>query len=237
MITEKQLRWPKYRSSYRHRIYVHGMNMETEFNDNITKALIIPGPFQQNAEESCKKFNLKTEVLDSFYYPDKVKANFENYKSDAFRVVETPKSLSNDSWPQHIKLYSKQLTYFEVCRILNHMIAWDYSVKNNEPVIILENDAVLLEEHTYNPIRFNSITMLGDISYHYHNNNWICAKGVYAYAVDPFVAKNLFNKIMSEGLINPLELIFRLDEFNVVIQKKACRFNQLFSREAILDST
>jgi hypothetical protein len=114
------------------------------------------------------------------------------------------------------------------------MIAWDYSIRNNEPVVILENDAILYREHNFNSIRTNAITLLGDIKLHRHTDNWICGAGVYAYSVDFFSAKNLFNKVMAEGIVNPLELMFRFDEFDLIIQKKACRFQELASSAAIL---
>jgi hypothetical protein len=117
------------------------------------------------------------------------------------------------------------------------MLAWEYSILNNEPIIVLENDAVLCEKHSYNSMRTNSITMLGDINISRHNKNWIHGSGVYAYSLDHFAAKNLFNKVMNEGIINPLEFMFNVDEFNINLQKKACRFQTLFSKELILLSS
>jgi hypothetical protein len=222
----------------RHKVAVSGLNFETDFNDEIDKVLIIPGPFSQRAYESSISVGMNPVILDSFYYPDRVVyKELADYYSKTFSRIEKPKSLENQDWPNHIKLYSSTLTYYDICRTLNHMIAWSYSVTNNEPVVILENDSILYEKHTHNQVRTNSITMLGDIKLYRHNTNWICGSGVYAYSIDTFAAKNLFNKVMTEGIINPLELMFRIDEFNVVIQKKACRFQALASKEEILLSS
>lgn len=236
MLLDRLLRVPKFITEFKQRVTVNGMNLETDFNDTIEKALIIPGPLKNRAMESARILKIQPVLLDSFYFPDRFNCNPVDYMSDAFRCVEIPRSFDANSWPHHIKLYSQQLNYYQVCRILNHMIAWDYSVRNNEPVIILENDAVLLSRHKHNNMRFNSITMLADTEYYYHNNNWICAKGVYAYAIDAFTAKNLFNKVMTEGLVNPLELMFRIDELNISLAKKACRIQPFASIAASLDS-
>jgi hypothetical protein len=208
---------------------VKGLNLPLVVEDIIDTVLIISGPYMERAKQSVENLGYKPVIVSSFYYPDKFVPNIslEDYYSESFSCVEMPKGFVENSWPYQVKLFGQHLSYSDVCRIFNHMTAWDYSIRTNKPVIILEHDSILHDRHDLMHPRFNSINMLSDIFYHQHNDNWVCAAGVHAYAIDCRVAKRLFNKIMSEGMINPLELMFRVDEFNVSISKKATKFKEI----------
>lgn len=208
---------------------VSGLNLPLVIDDIIETALIFSGPYTERAKESVEKFGYDSIIMPSFYYPDKFVPNIsiKDYYSNTFNCVETPEGFDEYSWPYQVKISGQHLTYFDVCRIFNHMSAWDYSIRTNKPIIILEHDAILHHKHEIMRPRFNSINMLSDMFYHQHNDNWVCASGVHAYALDCRAAKKLFNKIMDEGMINPLELMFRVDQFNVSISKKATKLREL----------
>lgn len=211
------------------RTKVDGLNLPLVIDDIIETVLIIAGPYVERAKQSVENLGYKAVIIPSFYYPDKFVPNItiDDYYSNAFSHVETPKDFVENSWPYQVKISAQHLSYYEVCRILNHMSAWDYSIRTNNPVIILEHDSILHDRHDLMHPRFNSLNMLSDMLYHQHNDNWVCASGVHAYALDCRMAKRLFNKIMSEGIINPLELLFRVDEFNISISKKATKFKEI----------
>lgn len=232
----KMVKYPKDQASIKSKVDVSGLNLPLSVKDDIEDVIVFEGPCARRAIDSANNLGLNVIVLPSFFYADKFAGiSVRDYNADVFSKIIAPKNYTEDSWPYHVKLLSQNLTYYDVCRILNHMSAWDYSIRTNKPIIILEHDAVLFQKHDFIYPRFNAINMLGDNFLHYHNNNWICGKGVYAYALDCIAAKALFNKIMYEGLINPLELLFRIDEFNVSLFKKACRFHALNKKEDILN--
>jgi hypothetical protein len=211
------------------RAAVNGLNLSLVVEDIIDTALIISGPHTMRAKQSVENLGYKPVVVSSFYYPDKFALNIslKDYYSESFSCVEIPIGFVENSWPYQVKMLAQHLTYYDVCRIFNHMSAWDYSIRTNKPIVVLEHDAVLHDKHHFMHPRFNSINMLSDMFYHQHNDNWVCGSGVHAYAIDCRAAKKLFNKIMGEGMINPLELLFRVDEFNVSICKKATKLKEL----------
>lgn len=216
-------------ATIRSKVDVDGLNLPLEIKDVIHTALIIQGPNSNRAVESVRQFDYNAMLVPSFYHPDRFGANItiKDYHSECFRHVEVPEGYTKGSWAYQVKLHGQHLSYYEVCRVLNHMSAWEYSIRTNEAVIVLEHDSILTERHDVMSPRFNSINMLSEVFYHQHNDNWVCGAGVYAYAVDCRMAKRLFNKVMSEGIINPLELMFRVDEFNVSIFKKATRLKEI----------
>lgn len=115
------------------------------------------------------------------------------------------------------------------------MAIWNYCVVNNKSVIVLEHDALLLKRHTENIPR-NSINMLSDFFLSEHTDNFIYGAGVHAYSLDQFSAKRLFNKVMDQGITDPLEFLFRLDEFSLVCHKKAIKVHNFVSMDEILAS-
>jgi len=219
----------KYGAIIKTKTRVDGLNLPLVVDDYIETALVMEGPNTSRAIESVEKFQYESIVVPSFHYADRLGANIsiKEYYSDSFSRVQAPEQYTEDSWPYQVKIAGQHLTYYDVCRIFNHMSAWDYSIRTNKPVIVLEHDVVLHTPHYHMKPRFNSINMLSDAIYHQHNDNWVCGSGVHAYAIDCRAAKKLFNKIMSEGMINPLELLFRVDEFNVTICKKATKLKEI----------
>jgi len=232
----KLVKYPKENATLKSKVTVGGLNLSLSVNDDIEDVVVFDGPCARRAINSANSLGYNVRVLPSFFYADKFAGiSVSDYNADVFGNVVAPKNYQEDDWPYHVKLFSQNLTYYDVCRILNHMSAWDYSVRTNKPIIILEHDAVLLKKHENIYPRFNAINMLADNFMHQHNNNWVCGSGVFAYSLDSIAAKTLFNKVMSEGLINPLELMFRIDEFNILLFKKACRFHMLNKKEDILN--
>jgi GR25 family glycosyltransferase involved in LPS biosynthesis/predicted O-methyltransferase YrrM len=48
------------------------------------------------------------------------------------------------------------------------------------------------------------------------NVNYLYPRGLPAYAIDPFIAKRMFNKVMTDGLINPVDCMLETSLFPVV---------------------
>lgn len=48
------------------------------------------------------------------------------------------------------------------------------------------------------------------------NHGYVFPLGFHAYAIDPMMARRLFTKVLSEGLVNPIDAIAEIGEFEVV---------------------
>jgi hypothetical protein len=96
------------------------------------------------------------------------------------------------------------------------MIIWHHCIVTGKPVVLLENNldpALFVDMH----LPRNSIISLSkNKEYYYHTDNWVCMKDVGCYGIDAFSAKALFNEVMHSGIVNPLELMFRIDKYNIV---------------------
>lgn len=218
------------------RVEVSGMNLAAQVHDDLNQVLVISGPTQHLSTTLAKNLGYDVALLSSFFFPDTCAGiTIKDYNSDIFRVINAPNDYTKADWPYQVKMSSQHLTYYEVCRILNHMAAWDYSIRTNKSVIILEHDALLTRKHERVYPRFNAINMLADTYFHSHNTNWVVGAGVHAYAIDCRAAKKLFNKVMNEGLINPLELMFRIDEFNITLFNNACKVQVVDNVDSIFD--
>ena len=90
-----------------------------------------------------------------------------------------------------------------------------------------------LKEH----VPRNSIHCLSDDKPLFNNSNWPWMGEPFAYSVDNHSAKRLFNKVMEEGLVDPLEVMIRLDQFMVIFDRKSSRIGYMDSSAATRDSS
>jgi GR25 family glycosyltransferase involved in LPS biosynthesis len=47
------------------------------------------------------------------------------------------------------------------------------------------------------------------------NYNFLYCMGLHSYAIDPFMARRLFSKVLTEGLINPIDVVVEVTEFEL----------------------
>lgn len=48
------------------------------------------------------------------------------------------------------------------------------------------------------------------------NYNFLFSHGLHAYAIDPFMARRLFARVLTEGLINPIDVLVEVTDFELV---------------------
>ena len=48
------------------------------------------------------------------------------------------------------------------------------------------------------------------------NYNYLYSLGLHAYAIDPFIARRLFARILTDGLINPVDCLIEVTDFELV---------------------
>jgi len=198
---------------------VEGLNFFYNFEDLILNACIIDGSNKNSTVESCREFNLEYKLFPSFNLKNKLNSTASiEIKNIVLTVEHGPQT-----WANYVKLMNHNLTYEEVTRILDHMVVWNEVANIGKPRIVLESGTVI-----YKPIsgvmpRNAIISLDNEMIYNEHNDNFMCMNGVHAYVIDQFSARALLNEVLVNGIIDPLELMFRIDKFSIMANNSAKR--------------
>jgi len=143
-------------------------------------------------------------------------------------TIKIPEHSINKDWLNWIKLYDDELSITEVACVLSHISLWAHCVSINKPIVILEHDAIMLQQYSSH-IGYNQIAYLGCIEQ--ARSGWKvtptppqAAKNKYyrymlrahAYAVDPFVARNLLAYFIKYGICESLDISIRADQFSII---------------------
>lgn len=197
---------------------VTGLNLMNNFDNSISKICIINGPNADNQKTKLININkFSVEVFKSFNLFNNnwnIDANIR--QNTEISKIACPDEYKDFDWINHIKLMNHNMDYDQVTRILDHMIIWHNCIVIGKPVVVLEdsaNPSVFVDSHFP---RNSIISLSKNREYYYHTDNWVCMNDVSCYGIDPFSAKALFNEIIHSGIVNPLELMFRIDKFNIV---------------------
>lgn len=126
-----------------------------------------------------------------------------------------------------IKVTDHYATKSEVATALSHISLWAHCILIDKPIVILEHDAIMLNQYNYHHV-YNSIAFLGSKEQYeqgWHvmptpphasegpNYHFICR--AHAYAIDPAVAKNLLAYVIKYGINSPLDIMIRADIFPI----------------------
>jgi hypothetical protein len=205
-----------------HRVF--GQNLFNTWDLKIDTACIIDGPQSPQAKDSVEKFNLKIKNIPTFNLLESTDNLIRlDPVSDDVNLLQCPKKYADQDWVKHVKLYAHTLTYEQVARIFNHMAAWNYCIVHGKPVIVLEHNAKLIHPHNVHLPESSIIGLATMGKAHKHNQGWSCMPGVFAYSIDSYSAKSLFNRVLEQGIRDPLELMFRDDQYTIILEQKAIR--------------
>lgn len=126
-----------------------------------------------------------------------------------------------------IKIKNHYLTRGEIACALSHISLWAKCIEEDQPIVILEHDAIMLKKYEYHNL-YNSICYLGGKEQYEGsmpifptpphasdgpNFHSICR--AHAYAIDPAVARNMLAYVIQHGINNSLDFILRADLFNI----------------------
>jgi hypothetical protein len=126
-----------------------------------------------------------------------------------------------------IKVTDPYLTRGEVACALSHISLWARCVEQDQPLVVLEHDAVMLQPYKNHAV-FNSICYLGNQEQYKagwkilptpphatdgNNYHFICR--AHAYAIDPAVAKNMLSHVIRYGINSSLDMLLRADVFPI----------------------
>jgi hypothetical protein len=153
---------------------------------------------------------------------------------EAFDGIENPIRVPSHSEHsdliQMVKVTDHYLTRGEVACFLSHLSLWRRCVLIDQPIVILEHDAVMTQAfETFD--KFNSIIYLGGAEWSQWNwpqlpipphgtegpnVHFICR--AHAYAIDPAMAKNMISHVIEHGIYTSTDVLMRSDLFNITHQ-------------------
>lgn len=136
-------------------------------------------------------------------------------------------------YPEHdilklVKITNKSLTLPEIGCILSHFLLWVKCIEMDEPIVILEHDAIMIQAYSSHNF-FNMIAYLG-CAYqmqgsHYSlpipphaqlNENFRYIFKTHAYAIDPLIAAQMVAKIIKKGIYTAADVFMRINEFAII---------------------
>lgn len=208
-------------------LQVSGANLKNEYTAVIKDVCIFQGPSCETAIASVKRFNMNVILIESFNFLDRNKISVDDYNNLLIKEIILPEQYKKVEWVNQVRLTNHKISHNEVCRVLNHMTAWHYSIKNNKPIIIMEHDTLLNDTHEYHIPR-SSINSLTSDYHNMLNENYVCMNKPYAYSVDQFSSKRLFNMVLEQGIRETMDYMIRVDDFCIINYPKVLRLKNNF---------
>lgn len=167
----------------------------------------------QRCLESCSKVNQKAQIWEAFDGTD--------------GTVKIPLHAIGKDYLKYLKLVNFTLTPPEVCCLLSHVSLWSRCIEIDQPIAILEHDAIMVAKYTHH-MAFNAIVYLGSIE-QAQSNYWnlipIYAQlspdyryilRTHAYSIDPMMARNLLSHVIKYGIHTAVDVMIRADIFSIV---------------------
>lgn len=173
--------------------------------------------FSKRCQQSCDLVGQKYQIWPA-------------YDGVSSAGIIAPKPLADDSLMSILKITDHYMTRGEVACALSHISLWLECAKLDRPIVILEHDAIMVKRFEEME-SYNSIVYLGGTEWAEQNwpvlpipphagegpnYNFICR--AHAYAIDPPMAKNLLAHVIKMGIVAPLDIMMRVDLFNVTHQ-------------------
>jgi len=153
-----------------------------------------------------------------------------SYVHEAFdgtdgKNIIIPESLRQQGWVRWIKVLNNHLTLSEVACFLSHISLWVKCIELDQPIVILEHDAIMQNAYLVHTAR-NAIVYLGS-KYQINqmttnlvlgqiNKNYRFMYCAHAYAIDPYIAKNLVSSVIKSGITTSTDAYIRADMFAIV---------------------
>ena len=179
-----------------------GLNLAVDWQHNINEIVVISDQVAENLEKT----------LTSLYSLDYTITVLPEFTSNLKQIDEYADPKVDTSFLMHIRNMHHNLKPSQVCRILNHALVWNYCVKQQKPVIVVEAGNIpvrLIDVH----IPRNSIINLTNKPLLQVNKNWLSFQGLESYSIDQFVAKQLLAHLYTQGIRDDLTVMIRDDLF------------------------
>lgn len=190
------------------------------FNSSIGQAYVIclPGDvtsmyFAQRCLASCAEVQQPAELWPGF-----------DGRNDE---IITPQHLHGQSWINWIKIMDHFQSKAEMACSLSHISLWAHCMTTDQPLIVLEHDAVMTKRLMSHPF-YNTVQYLGhqgqasfdiskdDVPMSSINQNWLFINRAHAYSIDPPAARRLFGMVLDRGIFESLDVMIQADAVAIV---------------------
>lgn len=190
------------------------------YNTNVSQAYIIYLP------KVSKSLQLATRGLNSCTKVGQPAQLFEGFDGTT-GIIHQPKHLENQSWVKWLKITDEFQSPSEIACSLSHIALWVKCMEQDQPLIILEHDAIMVNPYLVHPF-FNAISYLGCKEQYGHtefpatpvhsaiNHNWHFINRAHAYCIDPQVAKRLFLNVLDRGIFESADVMIKCDDVAIV---------------------
>lgn len=191
------------------------------YNVAIESAYVISLPSNGTSQQltdrcvkSCQKVGMPVKI-------------WEGYDGTLPETIKAPKHLENCSFMPMLKVTNHYITRAEVACVLSHASLWAHCAKIDQPIAILEHDAIMVKPVTHFH-GFNTIMYLGGEEWAKKdwpimhippfgsdgpNKYFICR--AHAYAIDPVVAKNMLANLLKMGIYASADVLMNVDLYNI----------------------
>ena len=189
----------------------------------------------QQCYESCQKIGQPNvnvfPAFDATDSPVKIQDHDLGVPIGEMGSIKVPEFLQNQVFINFLRLRRADLLMTQIACFLSHYSLWCMCLDKDQPIVILEHDAIMVKQylrHNY----YNNILYMGGIEQAEHGSlnstdtipphasdhkgldMFICR--AQAYAIDPAIAKNLVSYSINHGIITTADAIFRSDMFGIV---------------------
>jgi hypothetical protein len=166
--------------------------------------------------DSCNRIGQRAEMFQAFDGTQK----FHN-------EIIVPEHAKDKTWLSWVKVLNLTLSKAEICCFLSHFSLWCKCIEQDQPLIVLEHDAVMLKRFDEHPA-INSIVYLGSCEMVASNlcfpfippqaqlcHNYRHILRTHAYSIDPQIAKNLVAKAIERGIYTAVDVFMNINRFSV----------------------
>lgn len=165
--------------------------------------------------QSCNKLNYKAILYEGF----------DGTGSD----LVVPTHLINQSWYKWLKVTDHYQSLAEIACSLSHISLWVKCMELDQPIVILEHDAIMVKPYTIHEI-YNGVVYLGSVDnlrtseisknlipiQSAINKNWNFINRAHAYSIDPAAARKLFTCVLSRGIYESADVMIRTDDVAII---------------------
>jgi glycosyl transferase family 25 len=165
--------------------------------------------------DSCQKINYRAELW----------SGFDGTGADLI----IPDNIIKQSWYKWLKVTDHYQSLAEIACSLSHISLWVKCMELDQPIVILEHDAIMVKPYTQHEI-YNGIVYLGSQDqasqnrssedlipvYSAINSNWNFIHRAHAYSIDPAAARRLFTNVLSRGIYESADVMIRADDVAII---------------------
>lgn len=192
------------------------------YNTDISCAYIIHVPdnkisqdLAQRCLDSCRAINYPAELWPGF--------------DGTGTQLVVPQHLQRQSWYRWLKVTDHYQSLAEIACSLSHISLWVKCMEQDQPLVILEHDAIMIKPYTRHEI-YNGLVYLGSQDnmrashlpqgiipgFSAINRNWNFIHRAHAYAIDPPAARKLFVNVLSRGIFESADVMIRADDVAII---------------------